>query len=117
MQCICDAKKVSNPITPEVRYLATSLVKTGTKCPMMRSEVLPMESFMLMFKQWPDNNTLTLVRLHFKTLMQLSFAVMLRPLYIAPKGRLYNPTSGEFEPMVFTIDPSKRICVLMVAWN
>ena len=44
-----------------------------------------------MFRQWPDNDTLTIRQLQMKAIVLLSLCLMLRPSDIAPKARHVMP--------------------------
>lgn len=70
----------------EIKMLVTGLVKSGTVAPMVRSKVMPIQSFHDLFNGWPCNEDLDLKRLRLKAITLLALTLMLRPSDIAPNA-------------------------------
>ncbi len=62
-----------------IKLLVEALIKSGTKVPMVRSKVMPIQPFRDLFTQWPDNNLLSIKDLRVKTITLIPLVIMLRP--------------------------------------
>ncbi len=91
-------------IDDELKKLIVGIVKTGSKAPMKRSKVMPIQPFRGLFLSWPENNFLTTDRLRLKCITLLALVAMLRPSDAAPKNRTYNFDSGNMESFIFNTD-------------
>ena len=86
------AKGLENLVQDEsLQRLITALVKSGTECPMTRSNVMPVENFHKIFTTWPENETLSVKDLRLKTVTFLALTLMLR-LQILPPMVLFFMT-------------------------
>ena len=62
-----------------------ALIRVNTLCPKGRTNILPSQLFMFMFRKRGHNDRLTLSQLRQKTIPLLAFAAICRPSKIAPK--------------------------------
>ncbi len=81
-----------------------ALVKAYSTTPMERSNVMPVSAFTNMFLSWGDDDMLSIKDLRLKTITLLALCLMLRPSDVAPRGLVFNPTSGQREPLLFTLN-------------
>ena len=79
-----------NPVTEDLNKLVCGLIKGKTTAPMVRSKVLPVQSFTDLFMKWDSNWSLPLEKLRLKCITLLSLAIMLRPSDIAPHAKTIN---------------------------
>ena len=98
---------IANPCDNNIYQLHTALVKSCTKLPRQKVNILPQEPFMELFMSWPENEDLTVSRLRLKTITLLAFTFMLRPSDIAPKSVVNSSTSGIENQLVFSTDRVK----------
>lgn len=86
-----EALGIQNPLaSSDIIHLKSAIIKCGTKEPMARSKVIPIRSFIDLFKSWPDNLSLSLEMLRLKCVTLLALCAMLRPSDIAPKAVHYD---------------------------
>lgn len=102
--CLADAAGIKNPVTPEINRLMMGLVKSGTTAPMQKTEAMPTEPFISLFRSWPGNFRLTIEQLRLKVVTLLALAVMLRPSDIAPKAKVYDKATKKLIKRVMTTD-------------
>lgn len=88
----------------DLQHLIISLVKSGTSLPMQRSQVMPVDSFTKLFRDWPDNGMLSVKQLRLKAICLLSLVAMLRPSDIAPKAVIFNHDTLQSSNVVFSTD-------------
>jgi hypothetical protein len=93
-----------NPITTEVRQAAEGIVKCRTVAPLHQTPVMPVQPFVDLFSNWPDNSLLSVKQLRLKTISLMALVFMLRPSDIAPRSQLSDPTSGNKRNIVFSVD-------------
>jgi len=86
---------------PTLIMLCTSLVKAGTSTAMKRSHVMPVEAFTDLFRNWTDNENLSIKDLRLKTICLFAIAAMLRPSDIAPKSVYYDPATNTEKRITF----------------
>ena len=98
---------ISNPCDRNIHQLHRALVKSCTKLPRQKVNILPQEPFLDLFLSWPENEDLSVSRLRLKTITLLAFTFMLRPSDIAPKSIVHSSTSGVAEQLVFSTDRVK----------
>ena len=94
--------ELKNPCNFHVRMLYTALIKTHTRQPRLRTKVMPVEPFHILFESWKDNNELPVKMLRLKCIVLLALAFMLRPSDIAPKAMAYDCDSDSFKLFVFS---------------
>ena len=90
-----------NPCNFHVHALYTALIKTHTKLPRARTNVMPTAPFHKLFESWKDNEELSVKMLRLKCITLIAFAFMLRPSDVAPKGVQYDSESDTFKPFLF----------------
>ena len=90
--------------SPEIQRLLVALIKSGTKIPMCRSKVMPVDKFRMLFSRWPDNSDLTERQLRLKSLTLLALVTMLRPSDVAPKSVIYDADAGVVKSNIFSTD-------------
>ncbi len=89
--------------SPDVKRLAAALVKSGTTKPRTPSKVLPIQPFVMLFRNWPPNEDLDIPRLCMKCIVSLAITLMLRPSDISPRATHFDMTSPESpSPYVFS---------------
>ena len=99
------AKGLPNLVQDEdVQKLMSALVKSGTQAPRCRSKVMPVSPFTSLFESWPDAEELSIQDLRLKTVCLLALCIMLRPSDVAPNSVLFDPTSEECVPLLFSTD-------------
>ena len=96
---IMDLTKLST-----ISKLCNALIKSGTKQPIKKSKVLPMDAFQKLFSSWETNSQLSITNLRLKAITLLALAIMLRPSDIAPKGEIFDHISGDTKKYLFTTD-------------
>ena len=94
--------ELPNPCNFHVKSLYTALIKTHTKKARVRTKVMPIEPFHVLFKSWKSNHELSIKFLRLKCISLLAFAYMLRPSDIAPKSVSYDSDSDSFSLFVFS---------------
>ena len=87
-----------------ISKLCNALIKSGTKQPIKKSKVLPMDAFQKLFSSWETNSQLSITNLRLKAITLLALAIMLRPSDIAPKGEIFDHISGDTKKYLFTTD-------------
>ena len=78
---------------PLIVRLSAAIVKSGTRAPMLRSQVMDVSAFVRLFESWPDDSAITVKQLRMKAITLLAIALMLRPSDIAPQARCYDAES------------------------
>ena len=87
---LSEAYSTENPVTVDIIHLVNALIKTETTRPIEHSKVMPVDSFVKLFKSWPGNWKLKLEDLRLKCITLLALALMLRPSDIAPKSKVFR---------------------------
>lgn len=87
-----------------VQLLITALVKSGTRKPMAKSNVMPIQPFRDLFLSWPSNEHLCIKDLRLKTISLLALTLMLRPSDIAPKTVQFDSKTMNQQSWLFTTD-------------
>ena len=82
--------------------LKSALIKSGTKLPMVHSNVMPVYKFFDLFTSWEDNDMLTVKLLRMKCIALLSLCLMLRPSDLAPNSYVFE--NDECFPNEFSVD-------------
>ena len=100
---------IANPCDNNIHQLHRALVKSCTKLPRQKVNILPQEPFLQLFLSWPENEDLTISRLRLKTITLLAFTFMLRASDIAPKSIVHSSASGIESHLVFFTDRVKFI--------
>ena len=90
--------------SPEIQRLLVALIKSGTKIPMCRSKLMPVDKFRMLFSRWPENSDLTERQLRLKSLTLLALVTMLRPSDVAPKSVIYDADAGVVKSNIFSMD-------------
>lgn len=77
ISCLDDGLQChKNPMNNEnIRRLVTSLVKSATKRPAKRTEIMPVKPFMDYFQSLKDNEQLTLKQLRLKAITLLALTI------------------------------------------
>ncbi|KAJ8042572.1 hypothetical protein HOLleu_09351 [Holothuria leucospilota] len=86
-----------------IKMLVEALVKSGTKKPMHRSQVMPIAPFRELFTRWPNNDQLSIKDLRLKTITLMALVLMLRPSDIAPKSVQFD-VDGSHSEFVFSLN-------------
>ena len=89
---------------PTISRFCNALIKSGTKQPIKKSKVLPIDAFHKLFSSWETNSQLSISNLRLKAITLLALAIMLRPSDIAPKGEIFDHISGDTKKYLFTTD-------------
>ena len=89
---------------PDLRKLCSALTKSGTRRPAKRTPIMPCEPFYELFKNWPEDRELDVLRLRLKVITLLALSLMTRPSDLAPKSMLFHGDTQEKEPILFTRD-------------
>ena len=92
------AHDLESPIDKEVNKLVEGLIKCETKEPMIRSRVMPVQSFVQLFKNWGPNESLSIWALRLKTITLMSLTVMMCPSDVAPRSSHFDHTSMGWTP-------------------
>lgn len=99
--CLCEP----NPVrAAEITLLKSALVKSGTTSPRQYSKVMPITPFRQYFQSLPVNEKLPIKDLRMKVISLLALAMMLRPSDIAPKSKVFHPSTLSEETILFTVD-------------
>ena len=85
-----------------IHVFVQALIKSGTKSPMQKTPVMPVDAFFQLFNGWPNNDMLSIKDLRLKTVCLFALVVMARPSDFAPKAGIFNPDSCEFSKLVFS---------------
>ena len=92
-----------------ISMLMSSLVKSATYRPLVKSKVMPVKPFAELFKRWPDNDQLCIKDLRLKAITLMALTLMLRPSDIAPKAVHFNGQTLEQNAWLFT---TENVCFL-----
>ena len=71
-----------------------ALVKSSTKRPAKRTEVMRVKPFVDYFQKLKDNHVLPLKVLRLKTVTLLALTFMTRPSDLAPRAELFDPSKN-----------------------
>lgn len=105
ISCMYDGLHMENPAKcVVVQKLVTALTKTSTDAPMERTPILPIEPFVLMFKEWAENDMLPIADLRLKVITLMALTLMLRPSDIAPRSVHYDSSSDTTTHTTFSRD-------------
>ena len=89
--------------TKDITHFIQALVKHGTSCPQGRTPIPPIDPILNLFRNWENNETLSIDRLRQKCISLLCLTAMCRPSDIAPG-------SGFFRKQIkFNLDNSATI--------
>ena len=104
--CLYEGLSLPNPmLNNDIQRLITGLIKSGTKRPLKRTEVMPITPFVDYFKKvQPDNANLSLKELRLKAITLISLVFMTRPSDLAPRGEVYDSNSNSLADMCLTRD-------------
>lgn len=80
------AYKNINPINNDIINFAKALIKSETKVPTTRTNVMPVDAFTRLFNSWQSNEQLPLNKLRQKAVTLVALAFMTRPSDLAPKA-------------------------------
>lgn len=94
LTCLYSAMDVCNPIhCVDISKLVTSLIKSQTLLPRIKTPVMPVNAFHKLFSHWLCDEKLTLKDIRMKAITLMALAFMLRPSDIAPKAMyMHNDT-------------------------
>ena len=92
---LCEATGVNNPVNEEMMSLVTRLVKGCTTEPMVRSKVMPVDPFRILFSSWNGNWCLALEDLRLKCITLLALVMMLRPSDVTPHVKTWTEDGSE----------------------
>lgn len=99
ISCLYEGLKLDNPMCDlDLKRLITALIKSGTKRPAKRTEVMPVTPFVTYFKSQPVNAELSTKQLRLKAITLLALTYMARPSDLAPRGERYDPEDNVFIP-------------------
>ena len=84
-------KDITNDVF--IRQLVSGIVKSCTKIPRLKSNIMPLEKFSDFFMKW-DNSNIDIKKLRLKCICLLAIVTMLRPSDIAPKAVIVDELGG-----------------------
>ena len=90
-----------------IHVFVQALIKSGTKSPMHKTPVMPVEAFFKLFNSWPSNDVLSIKDLRLKAVCLFALIAMARPSDFAPKAGVFDPDTFEFSKLIFSTDQFK----------
>lgn len=88
----------------DIKRLLSGLVKSSTKRPAKRTEIMPVKPFIDYFLSQSDNENLTLKLLRLKTITLLALSFMTRPSDLAPRAEMFDSSDNTVYPCFLSRD-------------
>ena len=91
-------------VSENIHVFVQALTKSGTKSPMQKTPVMPVDLFHDLFNGWPDNDNLSVKDLRLKAVCLLALVIMARPSDLAPNAGVFDQESFEFSKIILSTE-------------